>query len=119
MNIRTQQEMKRYLIVDAAAHEFLLLSQSMAEMTAVAIWARVTSKHHSRDFCFVVWMAYDWAKFLNAMSKLTVISVWACSSLLPFVAEFSLCHTLVVHFKFQQFLLLKVVNNSSENDIDF
>nr|GEU49733.1 hypothetical protein [Tanacetum cinerariifolium] len=59
---------KRYLIVDAVAHEFLLLNDGMAKITAVAVWARLTSKHHYTNFCFVASIAYDWAKFLNSMS---------------------------------------------------
>nr|GFB99365.1 hypothetical protein [Tanacetum cinerariifolium] len=50
------------------AHEFLLHSEGMETMTVVAVWARVTSKHHSTNFCFVPWMAYDWAKFLDVKS---------------------------------------------------
>ncbi|GJX16800.1 hypothetical protein Tco_0217632, partial [Tanacetum coccineum] len=37
-------------------------------MTVLAVWARVTNKHHSTNFYFVPWVAYDWAKFLDAKS---------------------------------------------------
>jgi len=76
----------RWSTVDVAAHEFLLLGESMAEMAAVAIRAGVSCKDHSAHFCFVAWMANDWAEFLDSMSKLTVISIRAGTSLLPFVA---------------------------------
>lgn len=79
-------------------HKPLLLGKRMAKVASVAIGTAITGKDHPADLCLIARVADDWAELLNAVSKLTVITVWACASLLPFVAQFSLEHPLVVHF---------------------
>lgn len=88
------------------AHKPLLLSKRVAEVATVAIGTDITSKDHPADLCLIAGVADDWAELLNAMSKLTVITIWACAGLLPFVAQFSLEHPLVVHFQLKWLLLL-------------
>jgi hypothetical protein len=69
----------------------------MTEMASMAIRAHNPSKDHPADLSFVAWVADHWAKLPNAMSELTVVSIRACASFLPFVTELSLEHPLVVH----------------------
>lgn len=78
-------------------HEFLLVSKGMAEVATMAIGAGFAIKDHKAHFSLVTGMAKDWTEFFNAMSKLTVTSVRACSSLLPFVTKLSFSHSLIIH----------------------
>ena len=74
-------------------------------MAAVTIWADITSEDHAADCSLVAWMAYDRAEFLDAMSKLAVIAIWASADLLPLITQLSLEHALVVHLQFHRSLL--------------
>lgn len=87
-------------------HELLILSEGVAEVTAVTIWAGNTSKDHPADLRLVAWVSNHRAELLNPMCKLAVFSVRAFTGLLPFVAEFGLEHALVVHLQFKWLLLL-------------
>lgn len=78
-------------------HQLLLLGQSVAEVAAVAIGARNTIQNHAADLSLVTRVAEDGAELFNAVSKLAVFSIRASSSLLPFVAQLSLEHALIVH----------------------
>lgn len=71
----------------------------------MAIWAHNPRQHHPADLCFIAWVADHWAKLPNPMSKLAVISIWACTSFLPFVAQLSLEHPLVIHYHLQRLFL--------------
>lgn len=73
-------------------------------MAAVAIGAMITIEDHAAHLGLVARMAKDWAELLDAMSKLAVISIRACTCLLPFVAKLSLVHTLIIHLQFKCFL---------------
>lgn len=74
-------------------------------MAPMAIWAHNPRQHHPADLCFIAWVADHWAKLPNPMSKLAVISIWACTSFLPFVAQLSLEHPLVIHYHLQRLFL--------------
>lgn len=78
-------------------HEFLLVGKGMAEVATMTIGAGFPIKDHKAHLSLVTGVAKDWTEFLNAMSKLTVTSIWACSSLLPFVTKLSFSHSLIVH----------------------
>ena len=69
------------------------------------IWAYNPSKDHPADLSFVAWVADDGAKLPNTVSKLAVVSIWACASFLPFVTQLSLEHPLVIHHHLKRFFL--------------
>lgn len=71
----------------------------------MAIWAHNPSKDHSADLSFVAWVADHWAKLPNTMSKLAVVSIWACASFLPLITQLSLEHPLVIHYHFKRLFL--------------
>nr|KYP75115.1 hypothetical protein KK1_007812 [Cajanus cajan] len=77
----------------------------MAEMASMAIRADNPSKDHPADLSFVAWVADDWAKLPNTVSKLAVVSIWACASFLPLIAQLSLEHPLVIHYHFKRLFL--------------
>jgi hypothetical protein len=56
-----------------------------------------TSKDHLADLSFVACVADHWLKLPNVVTELTVVSIRACATFLPFVIELSLEHPLVVH----------------------
>lgn len=58
----------------------------MTEVAPMAVGAGNTSKDHPANLGLVAWVAEDWAELLNSMSKLAVVCVRACTSLLPLVA---------------------------------
>ena len=72
----------------------------------MAIGTDITSKDHPANLSLVARVADYRAELFNTVSKLAVVTIWTGTSLLPFVAEFSLEHALVVHFQFKWFFLL-------------
>lgn len=78
----------------------------MAEVTAVAVGTVVAGEDHAADLRLVTGVADHWAELLDAVSELAMVSVGTGSSLLPFVAELRLEHSLVVHLQLQCILLL-------------
>ncbi len=67
-------------------HGSLLFSECMAEVASMTVGAGNTSKDHPADFSLVAWVAEDWAELLYPMGELAMVSVRACTGLLPFVA---------------------------------
>lgn len=87
------------------AHELLLFSKCVAKMASMAIGTDIACKDHPADLSLVARVADYRAELFNAVSKLTVVTIWTGTSLLPFVAEFSLEHALVVHLQFKWLFL--------------
>ncbi|KAF9673940.1 hypothetical protein SADUNF_Sadunf10G0076000 [Salix dunnii] len=61
--------------LNVAKKQPVLLSEGMAEVTAMAIRTDITSKDHFADLGLVARVADDWAELLNSMSKLTLVAV--------------------------------------------
>lgn len=86
--------------------ELLLLSEGVAEVAAVAVRARNAVEDHAADLGLVTGVAEDRPQLGYAVGELAVVSIRASSGLLPFVAELSLEHALIVHLKLQCLFLL-------------
>ena len=72
----------------------------------MAIGTDITSKDHPANLSLVARVADYRAELFNTVSKLALVTIWTGTSLLPFVAEFSLEHSLIVHFQFKWLFLL-------------
>ena len=94
-------KIKRWPCLLTGKQQPLLLREGVAEMAPMAVRALVAGQNHPANLRLVTRVPYHWAKLCDAVSKLAMISVWASSRLLPFVAELRLEHALVVDLQLQ------------------
>jgi len=54
-----------------------------------SIGTKANAMKCAAEFCFILWMALQIAQFMNTMSKLTFVAIFAFTSLLKRTTEFS------------------------------